>query len=102
MAARKAQTISISKLVSSVDKAVEAAARKQGVSLGGPTLINRWEIIGRILRERIDMNDAFALATEVTQAAALQGLKVQPVASRIGREILIGFVARSNLPSFGG
>ncbi len=101
MASRKAQTISVSKLIASVDKAVEQATRKQGTSLAGPTLITRWEIIGRMVSERIDMNDAFALATQVTRATTLQGLKVQPAVSRFGRQILIGFVARENMPSFG-
>ena len=101
MASRKAQTVSVSKLVSSVDKAILRAAGKPGVGLGGETLINRWEIIGRVVRADMDMNDAFALAKEVTQTANLQGLKVDPVASRIGRDILIGFVARANLPSLG-
>jgi hypothetical protein len=101
MASRKAQAVSVSKLISSIDKAVAQAARKQGVALGGETLINRWEVIGRVLREHIDMNDAFALAKEVTQTANLQGLKADPVASRVGGDILIGFVARANLPSFG-
>jgi hypothetical protein len=101
MASRKAQAVSVSKLIASVDKAVAQAAKRQGVALGGETLINRWEIVGRVLREGIDMNDAFALAKEVTQTANLQGLKVEPAASRIGRDILVGFVARANLPSFG-
>lgn len=101
MASRKAQVISVSKLISSIDKAVAQAARKQGIALDGETLINRWEIIGRVLRERIDMNDAFALAKEVTLTANLQGLKVEPVASRIGGDILVGFVARANVPTLG-
>ncbi|MEJ1966827.1 MAG: hypothetical protein WDO56_36925 [Gammaproteobacteria bacterium] len=100
MASRKAQTISVSKLISSIDKAVALAAKKRGVAVGGDTLINRWEIIGRVVRERIDMNDAFALAKDVARGANLQGLKVQPVASRIGGDILIGIVARGNLPGF--
>jgi len=102
MASRKAQTVSVSKLVSSIDRAVAMASKKHAVAVGGETLINRWEIIGRVVRERIDMNDAFALAKAVTQSANLQGLKVEPVASRIGGDILIGFVARSNLPSLKG
>jgi len=47
------------------------------------------------------MNDAFAMATQITKAANLQGLKATPAVSRIGGDILIGFVARGNLPSFG-
>jgi hypothetical protein len=101
MASRRAQTISVSKLVASIDKAVAQAAAQKGVPLQGETLINRWEIIGRIARERVDMNDAFALATQITKAANLQGLKAQPAVSRIGGEILVGFVARANLPSWG-
>lgn len=99
MASRRVQTVSVSKLVSSIDKAIAQTAQRQGVKLGGETVINRWEIIGRVLSERVDINDAFDLAKQVTQTANLQGLKVEPVASRIGRDILIGFVARANLPS---
>jgi len=101
MASRKAQTVSISKLVSSIDKAVAQAASKKGISVTGETLINRWEIIGRVVSPNMDMSDAFELAREVTKTANLQGLRAQPVASRIGRDILVGFVARANLPSFG-
>jgi len=43
MAIRKAQKVSVSKLVSSIDKAVKRAAGQQGVTLAGTTVINRWE-----------------------------------------------------------
>jgi hypothetical protein len=102
MASKRAQTVSVSKLVASIDKAVaQAAARRKGVPLEGETLINRWEIVGRIARERVELNDAFAMATEITKAANLQGLKATPAVTRIGGDILIGFVARGNLPSLG-
>ena len=100
MTSRKVQTVSVSKLISSIDKAIAHTAQRQGVKLGGETVINRWEIIGRVLSERVEINDAFDLAKQVTQAANVQGLKVEPVVSRIGRDILIGFVARGNLSNF--
>jgi hypothetical protein len=99
MASRKVQTISVSRLMSAVDKAVAQAARNKGVTLEGPTVINRWEIIGRVLRERVDFDEAFALATQITKAGNFQGLKVQPAAGRFGGNILIGFVAREALPT---
>jgi hypothetical protein len=99
MASRKVQTISVSRLISSVDKAVAQAARSKGVTLEGRTLITRWEIIGRILNERVEFDEAFSLATQITKAANVQGLKVQPAAGRFGGNILIGFVARDALLS---
>ena len=101
MASRRAQSISVSKLLASVDKAVAQAVARKDIPLQGKTLINRWEIIGRIASERVEMNDAFAMATEITKTANLQGLKAQPAVSRIGGQILIGFVARAELPSWG-
>jgi len=41
MASRRAQTISVSKLVASVDKAVAQAVVRKGIPLEGETLINR-------------------------------------------------------------
>jgi hypothetical protein len=99
MASRKVQTISVSRLISSIDKAVAQATRGKGFTLEGRTVITRWEIIGRVLSERIEFDEAFSLATQITKAANFQGLKVQPAAGRFGGNILIGFVARDALPS---
>jgi hypothetical protein len=101
VATRRAKTVSISKLMASVDKAVEAAARKHGIGLEATTQISRWEIIGRVLRNSTDLSEARALATEVTKTAALQGMKVDPVVTQIGGDILVGFVPRTNSSTFG-
>jgi hypothetical protein len=97
MASRKVQTISVSRLISSIDKAVAQAAKSKGVTLEGNTVIRGWQIVGRFLVEPIEFDDAFALAKQITKTANLQGLKAQPAAGRIGGHIIIGIVASDGL-----
>jgi len=96
--ATRAKAISLSELSSSIDKAVALASKRYGVSLGGDTLIHNWEILGRILSELNNLKPTGP--TEVAAAIAKSaGLTGTPVATMIGKDILVGVVARQ---SFGG
>ncbi len=98
MATTRAKAISLSELSNSIDKAVALASKRYGVSVGGDTVIHNWEILGRILRE---MNNLKASGpTEVAAAIAKSaGLRGTPVATMIGKDILVGVIARE---TFGG
>jgi hypothetical protein len=98
MAPRKAQSVSIEALARSVDSAVKLAAARHDLVVDQGTIIDRWEIIGRKLRSVKDMNVAYAFAAEVTSAVKIPGLKLDPIASRIRRDILVGFIERGRLP----
>ena len=98
MASRKVETVSIQKLVGSIDKAVHIAAKRHQIAVESDTLINRWEIVGRQLREAVDLNEAYKFAAEVTRGVSLQGIKAQPVVARVGGDILVGFVERAGMP----
>ena len=91
--ATRAAVISINTLSKSIDKAVALAGRRHGVDLGGENIIYNWEILGRILRElgQIGPGATLDLASTIAKGA---GLKGTPVATKIGRDILVGVVAR--------
>jgi hypothetical protein len=99
---KKAQSISIGKLVSSIDDAVALASRRHGVALRDETFLDRWEIIGRVVREKIGLNAAYKLAEEITKGANLQGISALPVATRVGKDVLVGFVERATVPKILG
>lgn len=92
MATRTA-VISINNLSKSIDKAVALAGRRHGVDLGGQNIIYNWEILGRILRElgEIGPGKTIDVASSIAKGA---GLKGTPVATKIGRDILVGVIAR--------
>lgn len=91
--ATRAAVVSISNLSRSIDKAVVLAGRRHGVKLGGENLIHNWEILGRILRELADLSPSKTLDVATTIAKGA-GLKGTPVATRIGKDILVGVIAR--------
>jgi hypothetical protein len=98
MAARsKAQMVSLKQLAGAVDKAAQLAGNRPGVTIDKDTIIHRSEIIGRILTSATDLNDAFKVAQDISAGAKVPGLKPQPVATRIGKDILVGFIDRGNL-----
>jgi hypothetical protein len=91
MPPRKAEGIQLASLTRSVEAAFKIAAARN-------KLVNRWEIIGRRLRDVTDMNVAYQMASDVTRGVKLPGMKLDPVITRIGKDILIGFVERGRLP----
>jgi len=98
MPPRKADSISLSSVARSVDSAVKLAAARHKLVVEGQTLIDRWEIIGRRLRDVTDMNIAFTFASDVAARVNVPGIKIQPVVTRIGRETWVGFIERGSLP----
>jgi hypothetical protein len=92
MATRTA-VVSISNLSKSIDKAVTLAGRRHGVTLGGDNLIYNWEILGRILRELGELGPSRTIDVATTIARGA-GLKGTPVATKIGKDILVGVIAR--------
>jgi len=89
--ATRAEVVSINSLSKSIDKAVSLAARRYDVSFGPENIINKWEILGRILREHgtLSPGGAVDVAAAVAKGA---GLKGTPVVTRIGKEILVGVI----------
>ncbi len=94
--ATRAKAVSIAELSRSIDKAVALAGKRYGVSLGGDNLIYNWEILGRILRELGELGPGGPLdvAASIAKGAGLKGI---PVATKIGREILVGVVPQMDL-----
>lgn len=89
--ATKAKSISLASLSKSIDGAVKLAAKRHDVEFTGPTTIRNWEILGRYLRDLPIKGDAFDVATTIAKAT---GLKGTPVATKIGKDILVGIIAR--------
>jgi len=98
MVARRAQSVSVDKLLGSIDKAVRIAARRPQVVVEDETFLDRWEIIGRQVRRAADLNDVYRFAEDVTRSARLRGSRAQPAVAKIGRDILCGYIERGGLP----
>ena len=98
--ATRTTVVSISSLSKSIDRAVTLAGRRHGVKLGGSNMIYNWEILGRILRElgTLGPTESVDVAATIAKGA---GLKGTPVATKIGKDILVGVIARDiNVNSF--
>ena len=91
--ATRAEAVSISSLSKSIDKAVTLAGQRHGVAFGGDNVIYNWEILGRILRELGELNPSRTIDVASTIAKGA-GLKGTPVTTKIGRDILVGVIAR--------
>jgi hypothetical protein len=94
--ATRANVVSISQLGKSIDKAVALAGRRHGVKFGNDNVIHDWEILGRILRElgALGPPGPLDVASTIAKNAGLKGV---PVATKIGKDILVGVVARVNV-----
>jgi len=93
---KRVETVSLSSLSKSIDKAVSLASDKHGVTFEKGNVILNWEILGRILRERVELpagQTRLDIAATITKNVA--GIKGQPIVTRVGKDILIGFVERS-------
>ncbi|MFN7570200.1 MAG: hypothetical protein ACK5TK_01910 [Betaproteobacteria bacterium] len=91
--ATRAATVSLDSLGKSIDKAVVLAGKRYGVGFGSDNVIHNWEILGRVLRELGNLKPGGELdvASGLARAA---GLKGTPVATKIGKDILVGVIAR--------
>lgn len=95
----RSETISLANLGKSIDKAVDLAAKRHSVSFGKETIIHRWELLGRILREYRQLGPAGAIDVASTIAKGA-GLKGTPVATKIGKDILVGVIPRDQILRF--
>jgi hypothetical protein len=100
---RRARAVSLSKLSSSIDQAIELAAKRYEISAESPNVLGRGDIIGRLV-EGADIKEAFAFAEAVTaRVNKLPGIDAVPTLSRLGRGILMGFWDRGQtLRQLGG
>jgi len=87
--AKRSKVISIGILSKSIDKAVELAAKRHGVTIGGETVIRDWEILGRVIRDLPSRGIPLDVAVTIAKGAKLKGT---PVAAKIGKEILVGVI----------
>jgi hypothetical protein len=101
MAAKKRELALVSQreLAKAVNKAVELAARQHKLKLES-NLFERdliktppW-IFGRVLRGQVDLDQAYKAAETITSNVKFADAEFQPVALRINRDILVGFIER--------
>jgi hypothetical protein len=96
MATKKAAAlVSGTDLAKMVDKAVLIAAQRHQVAVSDTNLILKWELIGRLLKDKL-LADKFA--DEVASQLVKGGFAAQPATLRFGKQILCGFFERANLP----
>jgi hypothetical protein len=91
----KAKLISARRLPDVVAAAVKVANDRHKVAEDRSPLVLRWELIGRILRDR---NLAGDFAQTVSAEVAKTGIEVQPAVLIIDKDILAGFFERANVP----
>ncbi len=92
---KRVETVSLSALSKSIDKAVALASDRHGVTFDKGNLILNWEILGRILREIDLAGKATRLDVAATITKNVAGIKGQPIVTKIGKDVLVGFVERS-------
>jgi hypothetical protein len=86
-------------LSKAVAKAVSLAQAKYKLELQphvGPQDFARlpWWIVGRVLRERIDLDQAHKIAETITAGVNAKHDGFQPATVRLGDHILVGFIER--------
>jgi hypothetical protein len=97
MAARRAKVVSLTDLSKSVDKAVTLAMKRHGIKTEGGNVIHDWDTVGRILRDPQDLALAMDAATTICKAVKVLGIVPQPKVTKVGSNVLIGFVAKEQL-----
>jgi hypothetical protein len=98
MAKRKAEVVPVKSLARAVNAAVKLAAARRDVKVDKSTFLDRWEIVGRRLRDVKNMNVAFSFAEDVARRVKLPGVKLEPIAVVVRKNILVGFIERGQLP----
>ena len=94
----RADMVSIIGLSKAIDQAVALAAKRQDVTFEPGTVALNWEIFGRRIKGTKDFNAAMTVATEITKSLKVDGIKPQPMVSKFGGDILVGFLERGLLP----
>ena len=79
-----------------VERAVKLAEERLGGPVADDRFVRKWEILGRILRER-DLLVAEKFANEVARNL---GPAAQPALVKIDDRILAGFIERIDVPQF--
>lgn len=92
---KRVETVSLSSLSKSIDKAIGLATDRHGVVFEKENVILNWEILGRILREMDLSGRDTRLDVAATIAKNASGIKGQPVVTKIGKDVLVGFIERS-------
>lgn len=92
---KRVETVSLSSLSKSIDKAVSLATDRHGVVFDKENVILNWEILGRILREMDLSGRDTRLDVAATIVKNVSGIKGQPVVTKVGKDILVGFIERS-------
>ncbi|MCC2643224.1 MAG: hypothetical protein K0S45_3637 [Nitrospira sp.] len=98
MPPKRAAVVSASAIAKSVESAVRIATARHDLAVDKETFLDRWEIIGRRLRDANDMNLAYKFAEDVTRSVKVSGLTVDPVVTKIRGDILVGFIERNRTP----
>jgi hypothetical protein len=94
---RRADTMSAAQLSKSISKAIDLAAKRHSAVLDKENLVYNWEILGRVLREMDLSRGQTRLDVATTVVKNLPaGFKAQPVVTKIGKDVLVGFIDRSN------
>lgn len=93
------QRIRPEELSKAISKAVEIAQAKHKVQLQAHPIQPDfaripWWIAGRVLRDRIDLDQAHKLAETITLSVNGKSKAFQPVTARFGDDILVGFIER--------
>ena len=91
---RRAETIALPSLSRAINKAVALAAKRHDVVFERENIIYNWEILGRILRETGDLDRQAGLEIAEAVMRNLPGVRGQPVVTKIGKDILVGFIER--------
>ncbi len=93
----RARQISQKTLADAVDKAVRIASKKHELALDtnlfGKDVIKTppW-IVGRVIRGEASLDQAYATAEAIAKGVELEGVVLQPVALKINKDILVGFI----------
>lgn len=94
----KAALVSVRELPGLVDAAVRVAHQKvPKATPADEALLLRWDLIGRILRER-DLNVAQGFADAVVTELKAKNIAATPALLVIDKKILAGFFERVNIP----
>ena len=88
-----AKVVTVTQLAHAIDKAALLAAERHGVVLDKENIIHKWDLVGRMIREggSIKGGGVLEVAETLVKEAGLQGT---PIAAKIGKDILVGVVAR--------
>jgi hypothetical protein len=92
---RRAEMVSLTALSKSIDKAIGLAEQRHQAVFDKQNVIVDWEILGRILREMPVGGRDTRLDVANTIFKNVPGLKGKPVVTRMGKDVLVGFIERA-------